>query len=344
MKKSLGHPRVLSLLLVTSLALSSCGRKTVNIDDELPELPPPVGEVVTEAPPVTGAVTAAPQPVTEVQENAAPEQLDSLLRRGAWYSYCETGSTFYCFYGGKYADSGVKINLADGVMTAFNYEVYSDNINPENNTGEVSDDDEHTDDGYDEEEDYEEDTEDFEEEEDINEDGGEDTAADGEDGEGSDVEDENSGPEDRYGKNYKPDMVYIFHFGSNYTDTTVEAEAIDENHIDFDINRTYTEHLEFYSDISYQQLFFYTNQELAELAKHYYAYQIERPNMAYVLTEHFTELPAMQLKITLTKLTTDPKTEVTRDEVVAEYTVNRLNAQGYDSAGNAVDISQRGEE
>ena len=341
----------LSLFLVFALSLTSCGRRTVNIDDELPELPPPVG-AETKAPAVTAPVSAETQATTQAP---MPAKDEPLLRRGIWYSYSEHGSCYYCFYGDKYKDSGCIISLEDGIITPFKFYVYSeagddddqedeetDGAEEESDeTGEGSDDD-----SVSEEDAPEEDTS----EEDASED--DDSSGDGEDPEdgsedeesvedstGEDGDEEEEEEEYRYGENYKPDVVYIFNIGDAYKDTTVEAVIIDRDHIDFDVNRTYTEHLEYYADLSYNQLAFYTNGELTDFAKHFYAKTIDRPNMAYVLNAELKELPGSELQITLTRLFTNKKTEEIENMFCESYTVNRITAKGTDSKGNEVDLS-----
>ncbi|WP_049962926.1 hypothetical protein [Ruminococcus sp. HUN007] len=334
-----------ALLLAFSLALTSCGRRTVNIDDELPELPPPVG-AETSAPAVTAPVQAETQATTQAP---MPAKDEPLLRRGIWYSYSEHGSCYYCFYGDKYKDSGCVISLEDGIITPFKYYVYSEAGDEDSNADE--------DDGTDEEyygDEPEEESDETEDDDDVSEDdapeedeasddgeGTEDGSEDEESGEDSTGEDDEEEEEEeyRYGENYKPDVVYIFNIGDAYKDTTIEAVIIDRDHIDFDVNRTYTEHLEYYADISYNQLAFYTNGELVDFAKHYYAKSIDRPNMAYVLDAKIKELPASELQITLTRMVTNRETEEIETVVCDSYTINRITAKGTDSKGNEVDIS-----
>ncbi|MBP1591343.1 MAG: hypothetical protein ILP22_04820, partial [Oscillospiraceae bacterium] len=246
----------LSLFLVFALSLTSCGRRTVNIDDELPELPPPVGSE-TEASAVTAPVSAETQATTQAP---MPAKDEPLLRRGIWYSYSEHGSCYYCFYGDKYKDSGCIISLEDGIITPFKFYVYSE-------AGDDDDQDNEETDGSDEEYYEDEPEEEDSDEEDVPDD---ETSGDGSDEEDSDDEDasddDGSGDEDdpedeedtsedeeddddeeeeeyKYGENYKPDVVYIFNIGDAYKDTTIEAQIIDRDHIDFEVNRTYSEHL-----------------------------------------------------------------------------------------------------
>ena len=342
----------LSLFLVFALSLTSCGRRTVNIDDELPELPPPVGSE-TEASAVTAPVSAETQATTQAP---MPAKDEPLLRRGIWYSYSEHGSCYYCFYGDKYKDSGCIISLEDGIITPFKFYVYSE-------AGDDDDQEDEETDGSDEEYYEDEPEEEDSDEEDVPDD---ETSGDGSDEEDSDDEDasddDGSGDEDdpedeedtsedeeddddeeeeeyKYGENYKPDVVYIFNIGDAYKDTTIEAQIIDRDHIDFEVNRTYTEHLEYYADISYNQLAFYTNGELTDFAKHFYAKTIDRPNMAYVLNAELKELPGSELQITLTRLFTNKKTEEIENMFCESYTVNRITAKGTDSKGNEVDLS-----
>ena len=338
---------ILSLFLVSALSLTSCGRRTVNIDDELPELPPPVVAETKAPPAVTAPATVETQATTQAP---MPDKDEPLLRRGIWYSYSEHGSCYYCFYGGKYKDSGCVISLEDGIITPFKFYIYS----------EAGDDDDQTDeetDGYDEEYYEDEPEEDTEDEEDTPDDevsddeSDEDTSDEEDDTDGeddsadedtSDEEDDDNDEEEeeyKYGKNYKPDVVYIFNIGDAYKDTTIEAQIIDRDHIDFEVNRTYSEHLEYYADISYNQLAFYKNGELTDFAKHFYAKTIDRPNMAYVLNAELKELPGSELQITLTRLFTNKKTEEIENMFCESYTVNRITAKGTDSKGNEVDLS-----
>ena len=333
----------LSLFLVFALTLTSCGRRTINIDDELPELPPPVGAETKAAPTVTAPATLVTQAETEIP---MPAKDEPLLRRGIWYSYSEHGSCYYCFYGDKYKDSGCIISLEDGIITPFKFYIYSEAGDDDDQTDEESDD---TDDEYYEdepEEDYS-DEEEAEDEDDSDEDVS-DEDGESDDEEYSEDEEDTSDEEDdddeeeeeyKYGKNYKPDVVYIFNIGDAYKDTTIEALIIDRDHIDFEVNRTYSEHLEYYADISYNQLAFYTNGELTDLAKHLYAKSIDRPNMAYVLDAELKELPGSELQITLTRLFTNKETEEIEDMFCESYTVNRITAKGTDSEGNEVDLS-----
>ena len=339
----------LSLFLVFALSLTSCGRRTVNIDDELPELPPPVG-AETKAPAVTAPVSAETQATTQAP---MPANDEPLLRRGIWYSYSEHGSCYYCFYGDKYKDSGCIISLEDGIITPFKFYVYSE-------AGDDDDQEDEETDGSDEEyyEDEPEEEDSDEEDDETSEDGSDEDTSDDEDASDDDGSGDEDDPEDeedtseeeeddddeeeeeyRYGENYKPDVVYIFNIGDAYKDTTVEAVIIDRDHIDFDVNRTYTEHLEYYADISYNQLAFYTNGELTDFAKHFYAKTIDRPNMAYVLNAELKELPGSELQITLTRLFTNKKTEEIENMFCESYTVNRITAKGTDSKGNEVDLS-----
>ena len=339
----------LSLFLVFALSLTSCGRRTVNIDDELPELPPPVG-AETKAPAVTAPVSAETQATTQAP---MPAKDEPLLRRGIWYSYSEHGSCYYCFYGDKYKDSGCVISLEDGIITPFKFYVYSE-------AGDDDDQDNEETDGSDEEyyEDEPEEEDSDEEDDETSEDGSDEDTSDDEDasdddgsGAEDDPEDEEDTSEDeeddddeeeeeyKYGENYKPDVVYIFNIGDAYKDTTIEAQIIDRDHIDFEVNRTYSEHLEYYADLSYNQLAFYTNGELTDFAKHFYAKTIDRPNMAYVLNAELKELPGSELQITLTRLFTNKKTEEIENMFCESYTVNRITAKGTDSKGNEVDLS-----
>ncbi|MBP1567458.1 MAG: hypothetical protein J6U36_02325 [Oscillospiraceae bacterium] len=352
MKRTSELKLFLSLFLVFALSLTSCGRRTVNIDDELPELPPPVG-AETKAPAVTAPVSAETQATTQAP---MPAKDEPLLRRGIWYSYSEHGSCYYCFYGDKYKDSGCIISLEDGIITPFKFYVYSEAGDDDDQEDEETDgsDEEYYEDEPEEEDSDEEDvpddetSEDGSDEEDSDD---EDTSDDDGSGDEDDPEDEEDTSEDeeddddeeeeeyKYGENYKPDVVYIFNIGDAYKDTTIEAQIIDRDHIDFEVNRTYSEHLEYYADLSYNQLAFYTNGELTDFAKHFYAKTIDRPNMAYVLDAELKELPGSELQITLTRLFTNKKTEEIENMFCESYTVNRITAKGTDSKGNEVDLS-----
>jgi len=307
----------------------------------------------TKVPAVTTPVSAETQATTQAP---MPAKDEPLLRRGIWYSYSEHGSCYYCFYGDKYKDSGCVISLEDGIITPFKFYVYSeagddddqedeetDGAEEESDeTGEGSDDDSVSEDAPEEDtsEDASEDDDSSGDGEDP-EDGSEDEES-GEDSTGEDGDEEEEEEEEeeyRYGENYKPDVVYIFNIGDAYKDTTVEAVIIDRDHIDFDVNRTYTEHLEYYADLSYNQLAFYTNGELTDFAKHFYAKTIDRPNMAYVLDAELKELPGSELQITLTRLFTNKETEEIENKFCESYTVNRITAKGTDSKGNEVDLS-----
>ncbi|MBP0976781.1 MAG: hypothetical protein J6P89_01220, partial [Oscillospiraceae bacterium] len=302
---------------------------------------------------VTAPVSAETQATTQAP---MPAKDEPLLRRGIWYSYSEHGSCYYCFYGDKYKDSGCIISLEDGIITPFKFYVYSEAGDDDDQDNEETDgsDEEYYEDEPEEEDSDEEDVPDDETSEDgSDEEDSDDEDASDDDGSGDedDPEDEEDTSEDeeddddeeeeeyKYGENYKPDVVYIFNIGDAYKDTTIEAQIIDRDHIDFEVNRTYSEHLEYYADISYNQLAFYTNGELTDFAKHFYAKTIDRPNMAYVLNAELKELPGSELQITLTRLFTNKKTEEIENMFCESYTVNRITAKGTDSKGNEVDLS-----
>ncbi len=103
-------------LFAISVMVSSCGRKPVLIDEELPELPAPV-QPVTDAP-----VTVEEE--VRVTVNMNDPDPNPHLRWGVWYAYSETGSSYYFFENDN--ASGIKINVQSGITSPFRYEKTDD--------------------------------------------------------------------------------------------------------------------------------------------------------------------------------------------------------------------------
>lgn len=256
MKKTINRIFAVTGMILISVLLFSCGRKTVLIDDELPELPPPVAAEVG---------TPAPAPATEEEPEetgvVVPEHLmtkETGLRSGMWYAYSETGSSYYCFYPGKNSDSGVKISVEDGVTSAFKYE--------------------------------------------------------------------------------KREKYYLFHFDKEDDNTSINVEYLDSDHVNFEINGTYYEQLEYVSDEQYNEFWFYTNKEIAERAREYYRKGAANPRVADVLVINAFEMPGNEVTLQLTKKQKNKTTGDIETVVCDSYTVNRLTAKGVDSLGFSVDI------
>lgn len=255
MKKSIRLIFTALFMLTVPVLISSCGRKVVNIDDQLPELPPPVGFE-------TEAVTEKPAAVQPEQTVYVPEHLLGTitgLKPGLWYAYSETGSSYYYFYPDR-DFSGFKISTADGVTAPFEYE--------------------------------------------------------------------------------KREKYYLFHFTRVDDNTSIEVEYKDDEHVNFLINGTYTEKLEYMSDVNYNEFMFYTNDELIRKAASHYAYSIDNPKLAGNLSGNVIEKPDSMAVVQVTKQVFDNGVGVHRTEICETYTVSRLNAKGTDSAGQAVNLSK----
>ncbi len=246
-------------MLSLALAVSSCGRKVVNIDDELPELPPPVW---AETQPVSEAAqTAETTPGVVIPEHLQPKAPG--LHGGLWYAYSDAGSSFY-WIDANDPVNGEKTYLESGLKSTFRYE--------------------------------------------------------------------------------KREKFYLFHFDSEDNETYVDVEYIDQDHVRFLVSGTYTEELEFVSEMSYPYFYnsfvFYTNQELDSQARAFYAKSVNNPKLAGVLDTNIVERPGLQAIVQVTKQVFDKSVGVHRTEVCESYIVDRRTGEGVNSSGYAVDISQ----
>ena len=117
MKKSF-LTNIIAGSLFLCMALVSCGRKTVLIDDQLPKL--------TKAPPkVTEPDVVVPdEEEEEAAETTAVDMNDPdttpHLKWGVWFAYNETESRYYIFENDN--SSGTKISAKTGITTPFKYE------------------------------------------------------------------------------------------------------------------------------------------------------------------------------------------------------------------------------
>lgn len=118
MKKSLYCVFMAVCLFAVSVTFSSCGRKHVLIDDELPQLPDPV-QPVTDVPVVIEEQEDVKVTIDMNDPDPAPH-----LRWGVWYAYSETGSSYYFFENDN--TSGVKISVQSGIASPFRYEKSED--------------------------------------------------------------------------------------------------------------------------------------------------------------------------------------------------------------------------
>lgn len=245
-------------LAAISLMLTSCGKKTATFDD-LPELPPPVGAETEAAAPSYADNAASYEDNSGVVVPDHLQTKETGLRSGIWYAYSKTGSSYYCFYQGKNSDSGVKISVADGIISPFKYE--------------------------------------------------------------------------------KREKYYLFHFGKEDDNTTINVEYKSDGRVEFEINGTYYETLEYVADKNYNEFMFYTNEELFELAREHYAKNVANPRLAKIMQANIIERSESKVTVQLTKQEMNKLTEEVETVVCASYTVSRITCKGVDGEGNDVDIS-----
>lgn len=138
----------------------------------------------------------------------------------------------------------------------------------------------------------------------------------------------------------KMESYYLFHFDHVDNNTSVNVEYVDTDHVNFEINGTYYEELEFVSDKQYNQLMFYTDAEIIARAKEHYAKDAANPRIVKVMDAFIIERPGCMVTVQLTKRQFNKETNETETVVCESYTVNRMNCKGVNSLGYEVDISQ----
>lgn len=133
---------------------------------------------------------------------------------------------------------------------------------------------------------------------------------------------------------------YIFHFDREDNNTAVSIEFTDNDHASVIVNGSKEEYFEYVSSQSFAEFMFYTNEELAAMAKEEYAKIEDNPVRIKQIQVNIGEKPGSEVVLQLVRKVINKENGAEEMQVCESYTVNRIDAQGVDSAGNHVDLSK----
>lgn len=133
---------------------------------------------------------------------------------------------------------------------------------------------------------------------------------------------------------------YIFHFDREDNYTPVSIEFSDDDHAHVFVGGTKEEFFEYVSSQSFAEFMFYTNEELSAKAREEYSKIEENPVRLKRMQINIAEKPGNEVLFQLVKKVVNKETGAEELQVCESYTVNRITAQGFDSAGNYVDLSK----
>lgn len=133
---------------------------------------------------------------------------------------------------------------------------------------------------------------------------------------------------------------YIFHFDREDNNTAVSIEFTDNDHASVIVNGSKEEYFEYVSSQSFAEFMFYTNEELAAMAKEEYAKVEDNPVRIKQIQVNIGEKPGSEVVLQLVRKVINKENGAEEMQVCESYTVNRITAQGVDSAGNHVDLSK----
>ncbi|MDO5147827.1 MAG: hypothetical protein Q4D76_00375 [Oscillospiraceae bacterium] len=133
---------------------------------------------------------------------------------------------------------------------------------------------------------------------------------------------------------------YIFHFDREDNNTAVSIEFTDNDHASVIVNGSKEEYFEYVSSQSFAEFMFYTNEELSAMAKEEYAKVEDNPVRIKQIQVNIGEKPGSEVVLQLVRKVINKENGAEEMQVCESYTVNRITAQGVDSAGNHVDLSK----
>ena len=133
---------------------------------------------------------------------------------------------------------------------------------------------------------------------------------------------------------------YIFHFDREDNNTAVSIEFTDNDHASVIVNGSKEEFFEYVSSQSFAEFMFYTNEELAAMAKEQYSKVEDNPVRIKKIQVNIAEKPGSEVVLQLVRKVVNKETGAEEMQVCESYTVNRIDAQGVDSSGNHVDLSK----
>lgn len=116
--KKIYFAKILAGALVFSVLFTSCGKKAVLIDDELPVLTKATPKVTE--PPVTEPPEEEEEVPVETEINMIDPDTTPHLKWGVWFAYNENECSYYFFENDN--TTGTKVDTKMGVSTPFKYE------------------------------------------------------------------------------------------------------------------------------------------------------------------------------------------------------------------------------
>ena len=133
---------------------------------------------------------------------------------------------------------------------------------------------------------------------------------------------------------------YTFHFDREDNNTAVTIDFQDTENATAVIQGAAAEQLEYVSSQTFAQFTFYTNEELASLAKSLYSKVETNPVRIKQAQVNIVEKPHSEVVIQLVRNVLNKETQKEELSVLESYTVSRITAEGVDSSGAQVNLSK----